>query len=130
MKYKLYQEIASLCGAYHRCVEKGNDFAEKHLTRLHEIEKNELPRGSGIDSGTKIDIDESGDEKIVLLFCFHHMNENGFYDGWTGHKAIITPSFSGFSLRITGRDRNGIKDYLHETFSYVLDGPYDAPKNS
>lgn len=49
------------------------------------------------------------------------MNENGMYDGWTEHKAIIKPSLVfGLDLKITGRDRNGIKEYLHDTFMQAL----------
>src|SRR5262245_22807771 len=121
MSKKLYQQIASTVGAYHRCIASNNqEWTDKHLAALHEFEK-ELPSGSGIDSGTKIDVDVSGDEKIVLLTAYHHMDENGMYDGWTEHKITVTPSFSGFHLAISGRDRNGIKDYLHDTYSFALD---------
>ena len=78
-----------------------------------------LPHGSGIDS--KLDIDDSKPQRIIVRFSFHHMDENGYYDGWTDHSAIITPCLvNGYSLKITGRDRNQIKDYLHETFDYAI----------
>ena len=48
------------------------------------------------------------------------MDDAGFYDGWTGHTITITPSFSGINLRISGPNRNDIKDYLYETFDYAL----------
>jgi hypothetical protein len=50
------------------------------------------------------------------------MNDNGMYDGWTTHQVIVTPSLAfGFTLKITGRDRNQIKDYLSETYHYALE---------
>jgi hypothetical protein len=78
-----------------------------------------LPSGSGIDTGTEIDLDRSTGEKIVLYLSFHHMND-GFYSGWTDHTVIVRPSFRGINVRISGRDRNGIKEYLAETYDYAL----------
>jgi hypothetical protein len=48
------------------------------------------------------------------------MNDGGFYDGWTEHTVVVTPSFRGINLRISGRDRNQIKEYLYETYDYAL----------
>jgi hypothetical protein len=79
-----------------------------------------LPSGSGIDNGTEIDLDASHAEKLVFTFGFHHMDENGFYDSWTDHKLVVTPSFTGINLRISGRDRNQIKEYLYDTYEYAL----------
>jgi hypothetical protein len=47
------------------------------------------------------------------------MND-GFYSGWTDHTVIVRPSFRGINVRISGRDRNGIKEYLAETYDYAL----------
>lgn len=80
------------------------------------------PSGSGIDSGTKLLEEECRPEKLVFSCDYHHMDEHGYYDGWTEHKAIVTPSLQwNYNLRLTGRDRNGIKDYLQDTISYWLD---------
>jgi len=87
-----------------------------------EIEKvmQRMPSGSGIDSGTKLHPGSTG-ERIVFLVEFHHMNGNGYYDGWTSHTVVITPSLQfGFSLRVTGRGRNAIKDYLAEEYDSAL----------
>ena len=49
------------------------------------------------------------------------MNENGFYDGWTDHTLTVRPSLvHGIELEISGRNRNDIKEYLHETFHSAL----------
>jgi hypothetical protein len=79
-----------------------------------------LPSGSGIDSGTKLDLNASHAEKLVFDIAYHHMNDGGFYDGWTQHRIVVTPSFTGINLRISGRDRNDIKDYLYQTYDYAL----------
>jgi len=109
---KTYQRIAQLLDW-----ETKN---KKATLYLEWVEKNILPRGSGVDSGTKIK-ENSTSEKIVLSFGFHHMDENGYYDGWTEHQAIITPSLSwSFNLKITGKDKRGIKEYLRDLFEQVM----------
>ena len=80
------------------------------------------PSGSGIDNGVQLLEDESHDNRLVFQCDFHHMDESGFYSGWTYHTAVVTPDLAfGYSLRITGRDRNQIKEYLGETLGYWLD---------
>lgn len=118
----LYREIAQLIGARLNCLKGDNkEWLEKHTEKLEKLVENHMPSGSGIDSGTKIDLDESTAEKLVFTCGYHHMNDGGYYDGWTEHKVIVTPSLTyGFNLRLTGKDRNQIKDYLGETYSYAL----------
>jgi hypothetical protein len=128
------EALASRIQAYHNCsernaVEQRNSlqpdmtWINRHADAIEAIAKL-LPRGSGIDSGTTVDIDKSTADRIVLNADFHHMDEHGFYDGWTEHQIIVSPSFIGrFSIRVTGRDRNGIKEYLSETYHYTLDQP-------
>jgi hypothetical protein len=78
-----------------------------------ECEK--LPSGSGLDNGIHFNRELSSANKLVFNFSFHHMDEYGGYSGWTDHRMIIQPSFDtiGYSIKITGRDKNGIKDYLY-----------------
>jgi len=125
MNRTLYQEIASTAQARHNCLEmerktgKTHEWTARHmatLTRLQDL----LPSGSGIDNGTKIDCHATNGERIVLTLGFHHMNEHGMYDGWTQHTVKVTPMFSGISLHVTGHNRNGIKEYLHEELHGAL----------
>lgn len=127
----LAARIASLVQARKNCESSNNsEWFAKHTEALRKIERNELPRGSGVDHGTTIDLDASTIDKIVLNTSFHHMNENGFYDGWTEHKVIATPAFQGVNLKITGRDRNGIKEYLGDLFYTALtDRAQSQPTN-
>jgi len=120
--YPLYEYIASKVSAIRNCQKSGNQEWEwKHRETLEKIERNLLPSGSGFDSGSVIDMETSKPEKIVINTSFHHMTETGYYSGWTDHSVIITPSLQfGFNLRVTGRNRNEIKDYIAETFQYVL----------
>ena len=118
----LYREIASLLSARENCRNTNNtEWEDKHEDTLTHLVKNYLPSGSGIDCGTKLDLDASTPEKLVFTFGYHHMNDGGYYDGWTEHTMIVRPSLQfGFYLRISGRDRNGVKDYLYETYQYAL----------
>jgi hypothetical protein len=46
------------------------------------------------------------------------MDEHGCYDGWTHHKVIVKASlWAGIDIRVTGRDRNQIKEYIAEQFN-------------
>lgn len=84
-----------------------------------------FPCGSGFDAGTKL-ISATG-EKIILETSFHHMNDAGYYDGWSNHRVIIKPDFEyGYTLKVTGRDRNGIKDYIEDCFYNSLNTEVEA----
>lgn len=121
MKMKLYQAIAReadrrRAGAIANRNDIVND-ADKCIGALNDL----LPSGSGIDSGTVIDTEKSGADRVVLDVDFHHMSSSGYYDGWTSHSVIVTPSLAHeFELRVTGRDHNEIKDYLYEVYSDAL----------
>ena len=119
---KLFAQIASRLEARANCEKSANwEWEQRHRNTVQDWVKDFMPSGSGIDSGTKIDLDASKPDKLVFTFGYHHMNEGGFYDGWTEHKAIVTPSLAHeYDLRITGRDRNQIKEYLYEVFNHAL----------
>lgn len=88
--------------------------------RIDKLEKM-LPSGSGIDSGCKINREKSGEDKVIIEFDFHHMDDNGYYDGWTHHEIIIKPKlWNNFDFRITGRNKRMIEDYLNDVFDYAL----------
>jgi hypothetical protein len=120
---KVYQALASLVDARLRSAERGNwDWVTKHEERIKELVEEHLPSGSGFDAGSSIDLYESKPERLVFGTAFHHMSDHGYYVGWSEHNVIVTPSLLfGFNLRVTGRDRNQIKDYIGETFQHALD---------
>ena len=121
---KLYEKIAHLINAIDNCANRtprNTEWEDRHTDTIEQLIKDMMPSGSGIDRGTEIDFYRSTDQKLVFTFGFHHMDEHGGYDGWTEHKAIVTPDLAfGMKLKITGRDRNFIKEYLHETYHYAL----------
>jgi len=119
--------IKALANAF-LVMEAGNP---AHVARwndiLDDIEEN-LPSGSGFDCGTKIDRERSTSERIILSTSFHHMNDVGMYDGWTEHEIRIVPSlFLGFEIKVGGRDRNQIKEYIADTFYEAMLAPYTYP---
>ena len=118
----LYKELAGTIQARLTCQSSGNtEWLEQHSDRIEQLVADFLPSGSGWDCGTKIDLDESHADKLVFCGGYHHMNESGMYDGWTDHTVTVTPSLVlDFHLRISGRNRNDIKDYLHELFESAL----------
>lgn len=118
----LYKLLASAVDTYRRCIEHGNtEWKHNHAERIVYLVKEHMPSGSGIDRGTTLDLDASTGERLVFDFSFHHMDDGGMYDGWTDHKCVVTPFLVfGFNLRITGRDRNQVKEYLHDTYHHAL----------
>lgn len=118
----LYEELAGAIDARKACLrEPRNEYGlEIHNSTIKTC-LGLLPSGSGWDSGTDIDLDDSHANKLVLFGEFHHMDGQGFYDGWTDHVVIVTPSLtSDFTLRITGANRNDIKEHLYQTFDAAL----------
>ena len=117
----LFKEIAAVAGALHRCKNHADaTWCNRHDDILTHIERDLLPHGSGIDNGCKIDRDKSTDDKIVIRFSFHHINDNGYYCGWSDYVVTVTPAFSGICLKISGRNVNDVKDYLADTFYHCL----------
>lgn len=121
MTKTVVQTIAGSLQAMKNCQKSGNtEWMEKHEQAILDTVSNYLPSGSGIDTGTTLNLDRSTSDKLVFNFSYHHMNENGFYTHWTDHVLTVRPSFNGLNLSISGRDSNGIKDILYETFDYAL----------
>ena len=124
---KLYQRLASLIQARENCAKSGNtEWYQRHSELADKLAREYLPSGSGFDNASTIYLDESKPNKLVLATSFHHMDDNGMYNGWTEHKIIVTPDLAlGFDLGVTGRDRNDIKQYIAEMFSHALDQNID-----
>lgn len=117
--------LASTIMARLNCIASNNvERRDHHEATIERIAKQHLPSGSGFDNGTTVDLDDSIADFIVLNTSFHHMNENGYYDGWTEHKIVVTPSFIGrLTMKIGGRNRNDIKDYINDVFANHLLAP-------
>ncbi|ARK07572.1 hypothetical protein LAV_00197 [Sphingobium phage Lacusarx] len=118
---RVFEAIATAFTARQNCEKSGNtDWHAIWSDRISTLCREELPSGSGI-SATSFDWLASRPDRLVFLTSFHHMHESGYYDGWSDHSAIVTPSFlGGFDIRMTGRNRNDIKDYLAETLHHAL----------
>lgn len=122
MTTKLYTQLARVIQARSNCIAANPEWLAKHSEKLDYLAKQYLPSGSGFDSGTTLDVDASSNEKLVFNTAYHHMSDSGMYDGWTEHTITLRPSLShGFELSISGRDRDQIKDYIHEQFKRALD---------
>lgn len=117
----LYKAIAIALGARSRCLTNHNlTWTDTWTYRLIAF-RNQLPHGSGIDGGIHIEYDTTKPNQFQITFGFHHMNDHGFYTEWTEHVITVKPSFIyDFELKISGRDKNNIKDYLHDLFDSAL----------
>jgi hypothetical protein len=88
---------------------------------IAHYEREHLPHGSGYDSGCTVDMEHSTPNKIVILCPFHHMDENGYYNGWEYYKVTVTPTFTGdgMHLKVSG-GRKEHRDLIAEQVGYDL----------
>jgi hypothetical protein len=123
------QRIACCVVAHHNCIAHTKDGANSHLVEwigrhrdaADALCREYMPRGSGFDCGTRIDWDRTTADKLVFSTSFHHMNECGYYDGWTEHTVTVRASLvHELDIRVSGRDRNAIKDCIADAFSSAL----------
>lgn len=115
---KVYQHIAA---ELQRAQSKDATHSQWARNCIRHLEENYLPNGSGFDNGCEI-LTEYSPNKFLLSCDFHHLNDNGFYTGWSRHKAIVKPDLMyGFNARITGRNVNDIKDYIADVIYSALD---------
>jgi len=124
MPKKIYQELATLTDARLRCIQMDNkEWEEKHTEKIEEMVKR-FPIDDPI-----FDFYESNGQKLVIHSSYHHMNENGFWDGYSDFTIKVTSDLMfGFKLSILGkfpRKYESTKDYLHELISSELDKIYE-----
>lgn len=122
---KLYQWIARMLESLEKNESRGSDLiiSNRCTDALNELEKF-LPSGSGFNSKCQI-VADSTSKRIVIKADFQHMCEHG-YTGWTDHMVIVTPSLVyGMQIRVTGKDKNEIKDYIAETMEIALNTEID-----
>lgn len=124
---KLYQYLAQLVQARSNTNHvAGQAMFHLHEEKIEELVKEYMPSGGGFDAGTHIDFLKSTGEKLVFKTSFHHMDKQGGYDGWTEHAVTARPSLlHGFTLHISGKDRNDTKGYIGETFFLALERAVD-----
>ena len=120
---KIYQQMATNFCAWKNCItSKNTEWEDKHYEKILDIVSKYMPRGSGFDNGTFFDFQKSNPDKLIFHTKFHHMNDNDCYDGWTEHAVTVTPSLQfGYNIKVTGKDRNDIKEYINEVFGNCLD---------
>ena len=118
----LYKALASNLLARQNCEQMGNkEWFDRWTDTIAKLIADHMPHGSGFDGGVRLDWNKSTPNELVFHTAFHHMNEDGYYDGWTSHDVIVSPSLVfDIELKITGRDRNDIKEHIHEAFSDAL----------
>jgi hypothetical protein len=120
-KKSLAEVIAQSLKSIENCSESGNyEWRRIHARSLLMFCQEYLPSGGGFDSGTKL-LAESTPENLVFHTWFQHMNDAGYYDASTEHRVTVESSFVfGLSIRVSGSNRNDIKDYIAETFDDCL----------
>lgn len=120
MKRQKHAQLAMAIDARRNCEARGNDeWLERWTDTIAEI-MDSAPSGSGFDNGTQLDEEKSNRSKLVFHTSYHHMNEAGYYDGWTDHTITVVPTLVGTEYKVSGRNRNDIKDYIGDVFASWL----------
>jgi hypothetical protein len=119
----LYRELATLVQARKTCAESAThqDWFQKHSETIKRLVSNHLAQ-------YRIDLNESHADKLVFYGNESQFTEDGVEDGYTSHTVIVKPSLTfGFTLRITGHDRNDVKEHIAQLFNAQLreDVTYD-----
>lgn len=124
--YKVYELLGQLG---HMAYLNKRQSYEMDLKCAEDFVKEYGPSGSGFDCGTRLI--GLTDKKIVLATDFHHMNDVGMYVGWSHHKIIVTPVLNKFvfNMRVTGPNRNGIKEYISDMFHDFLNARVEEITN-
>lgn len=122
-KEPLYKVLAQLVQARLNNIKTGNtDWESKHTKQIEALKEQYFPHGSGFDADTPIDLDRSSTKCLYITVNYHHMNQDGFYTGWTDHTIKVTPDLAmGFDIKVTGLNKNDIKDYIGKLFYECLD---------
>lgn len=64
----------------------------------------EMPSGSGFDFGVDINLDASDENSLVVDMPFHHMNEYGYYVGWSTVTLRATKTDAGIEIEAIEND--------------------------
>jgi hypothetical protein len=131
-KMKVVEALASALSTMRSC--EREEMADRAKERVGKIQQELLLSGSGNDAGSEVLVDLCSDRKIVIQSDFHHMDENGFYSGWTKGVFTITPSFHGIEVKFVVRGRPDIKywdarlfiDYQEEQMFWALNKELSA----
>ena len=126
MKRKLYQVIANKLQAMKNLenMDDPNGWYDKHAKSIEDLIKDHFPHGSGFDGDVWLDFNLSNPEKLVFSAEFHHLNENGYYDGWPTLKVTVKASLSyGIVFKVTGPKRKYVGDagYFYSIFDEFLE---------
>ena len=112
-------KLSMKLSAFHNCIKSNNEeWKDKNEDAILKMLDN-LPNGSGFDTGIKFDWEKSTSLKLIFNFDYYHLLD-GYYDGWTHHKIILTPTFGRYDMHITGRNKNLCKDYFYDLFSSLF----------
>lgn len=100
------------------------DWSAAHQERIDHVLGKWLPHGSGFDQTPELAEDATKPGVVVLKVPYHHMNEHGFYDGWSVYTVRACATFDGHDVRVTG-GRKAEHDYIAEQYRHALFEPRD-----
>ena len=121
---KLYQKLSQVLAAYHNSIAANNtEWIANHSETIDRLCQTLMPSGSGFDAGTTLDVNRSSAEKLIFDSAYHHLDANGYYDGWSDLTITVKPSLQfEFNIKIAGlrrKNRHDMDDMM-DTFYEAL----------
>lgn len=115
---KVYQKLAYLVVQHQTCIEHNNT-KWMHNSKKELEERCDLFTGGDIES-CEVDLEKSNNKLLVLYVSFRHISEWGYNNGVTNHTIRVRPALTEIEISVSGKDTNGIKAYLRDTFANFL----------
>jgi len=116
LEYCLHgRNVGQLMGAIEGClVQNRAEWQAKHEHTLRQFVRETAPCGQTWYS-TGLNIKKSSTTQLVFRGAFRHE------DRWTEHTITVKPNFGlGFTFKISGLNKNDVKDCLKEMFTNWL----------
>lgn len=110
--------FASVQEALDNCKKSGNtEWLERWRLRFAKL-VDHVPTWSGMPlEPSDVEVTSAA---IRYEVSYHHMNDTGYYDGWTEHTVVVRPAFESVDVRVSGRNRQDVKELIHEAVNYAF----------
>ena len=101
------------------CQDSGNvKWQGRWLERMEQLTK-ALPHGSGLNGKVEF-IGSASEDKLTISAEYQHMDESGYYTGWSTYIITVRATFYGLNVTVKGRKDNDLREYLGELFHNAL----------
>ena len=99
------------------------DWAAFHEEKLAKLCRDHLPRGIGVFG---VSVAATTDTKAVFYCLYRHTDKHGYFVCNTAYRIVVRPTFTGLAIRVLGRNKYNVKEYLADQFRDALERIVDC----